>query len=253
MSHFIYEEKKVFYTERGHGDAVMLLHGNAASSRMFELLLSLYERDFNVILIDFLGHGYSDRLESFPADLWMYEARQTVSLLEHLGYKKVHLVGTSGGAWVAINAALMRPHLVGGIVADSFDGRTLDDDFAKKLIKERTFAKNDENAKAFYKWCQGNDWESIVEKDTQALLQCAERKLPLFCKPLTLLKSHILLMASKEDETIRSDVFEEYQCIQKQVEGCVIHMFEEGGHPAIMSNAEQAAKIIVEFLRQTAL
>lgn len=253
MSHFIYEGKKVFYTEQGHGDAVVLLHGNSASSRMFELLLPLYVEDFNVILIDFLGHGYSDRLESFPPDLWTHEARQTIALLEHLGYKKVHLVGTSGGAWVAINTALMRPDLVDAIVADSFDGSTLDDDFSKKLIEERTFAKNDESAKAFYKWCQGDDWESIVEKDTQALLQCAEIKLPLFCRSLSLLASRILLMGSREDEMIRSDAFEEYRCIQKQVENCVIHMFEEGGHPAILSNAEQAARIIVEFLGQTAL
>ncbi len=53
-------------------------------------------------------------------------------------------MGTSGGAWVAVNTALERPGLVGKIVADSFDGRTLADNFSKNLVQERTNAKKDE-------------------------------------------------------------------------------------------------------------
>lgn len=51
---------------------------------MFEPLLPLYEEHFRVILVDFLGHGRSDRLTEFSADLWQEEARQTIALLEHL-------------------------------------------------------------------------------------------------------------------------------------------------------------------------
>ena len=32
-----------------------MLHGDTASSRMFELLLPLYQENFRVILMDFLG------------------------------------------------------------------------------------------------------------------------------------------------------------------------------------------------------
>ena len=113
MSYFYYQRKKIYYTEAGKGEPVLFLHGNTASSKMFELLMPLYEERFHVILIDFLGHGKSERLEEFPADLWIEEARQTVALLEHLKLGRVNLVGTSGGAWVAINAALERPELVG--------------------------------------------------------------------------------------------------------------------------------------------
>lgn len=155
MSYFYYQSKKIFYTEAGAGKPVLFLHGNTASSRMFEPLLTLYEDQFHVILMDFLGHGRSERLERFPADLWIEEARQTVALLEHLDLGKVNLVGTSGGAWVAINTALERPDLVEKVVADSFDGRTLGDDFAENLLQERKNAKQDEMGAGFYQWCQG--------------------------------------------------------------------------------------------------
>lgn len=144
MSYFNYCSKKIYYTEKGKGKPVLFLHGNTASSKMFEPLMPLYEDKYHVILIDFLGHGKSDRLETFPAELWIEEARQTLALLEHLKLGKVNLVGTSGGAWVAVNAALERPDLIDRVVADSFDGRTLAGDFSENLIKERTSAKMDE-------------------------------------------------------------------------------------------------------------
>lgn len=247
MSYFYYQSKKIFYTEAGRGKSVLFLHGNTASSRMFELLMPLYENKFHVILIDFLGHGNSDRIAEFPAELWKEETRQTIALLEHLKLGKVNLVGTSGGAWVAVNAALERPDLVGRVVADSFDGRTLTDDFSDNLIKERTSAKKDEMGVGFYQWCQGEDWERIVDMDTQALLQCAREKLPLFTKPLSALQVPLLLMGSDGDEMSRSDFQEEYCAIAQETDA-KIHVFTEGSHPAILSNAEQAAEIICKFL-----
>lgn len=247
MSYFIYQSKKIYYSEQGKGSPVVFLHGDTASSRMFELLLPLYTDSFHVILIDFLGHGKSDRLEKFPIDLWQEEARQTIALLEHLQYGKVSLMGTSGGAWVAVNAALERPDLVDRIIADSFDGRTLAEDFGENLVKERTAAKQDEQAAGFYEWCQGEDWEKIVDMNTESLLLCAGEKRPLFWKPLEQLKNPMLLMGSKEDEMVRSDFLTEYEAIA-QLTGADICIFETGFHPAVASNGEQAAETIKGFL-----
>lgn len=247
MSYFNYQSKNIYYSEQGTGRPVVFLHGDTASSRMFELLLPLYTEEFHVILIDFLGHGKSDRLCTFAVDLWQEQARQTIALLEHLQYGKVSLMGTSGGAWVAINAALERPDLVDQVIADSFDGRTLAEDFGKSLVKERREAKQEEQAVGFYQWCQGEDWEKIVDMNTEALLQCAEEKRPLFWKPLERLVTPMLLMGSAKDEMVRSDLGAEYETIA-QLTGAEICMFKEGFHPAVVSNAEQAAKAIKRFL-----
>lgn len=247
MSYFIYQSKKIYYSEQGCGKPVVFLHGDAASSKMFEPLLPLYTEEFKVILIDFLGNGKSDRVEELPADLWQEEARQTIALLRHLQYGKVNLVGTSGGAWVAINAALECPDLVERIVADSFDGRTLAEDFADNLVKERSAAKKDEQASGFYEWCQGEDWEEVVDKNTDALLRCAREKRPLFCKPLEQLRNPLLLMGSIGDEMVRKDFLAEYETIAG-LTGAEICIFESGFHPAIVSNGEQAAEVIGRFL-----
>lgn len=248
MSYFNYDSKKIYYKETGKGKPVLFLHGNTASSRMFELLLPLYEDKFHVILIDFLGHGKSERLDKFSPDLWIEEARQTVALLEHLKLGKVNLAGTSGGAWVAINAALERPDLVERVVADSFDGRTLADDFAANLMAERAHAKQDEMGVGFYQWCQGENWESVVDMDTEALIRCAKEKRPLFIKPLSELKVPLLLMGSEEDEMSRKDFQDEYREIARET-GAEICVFPSGNHPAILSNAERAAEVISRFFK----
>ena len=247
MSFFNYQSKNIYYTETGNGKPVVFLHGNTASSKMFEPMLPLYKEHFNVILVDFLGHGRSDRVSEFPADLWQEEARQTAALLEHLDRGKVSLVGSSGGAWAAVNAGLLRPDLVEKVVADSFDGRRLAENFVENLLKERAGAKLDEQAVWFYQWCQGEDWERIVDMDTKALVKCEEEKMPLFISPLSELKCPLLLMGSMGDTMTRTDIQDEYDAIAGET-GADICLFPEGAHPAVFSNVEQAAYVIREFI-----
>ena len=117
MTHFNYQSKRIFYKEIGVGKPLIMLHGDTASSVMFEFLLPLYQENFRVVLIDFLGNGKSDRVEKFPENLWITQAEQVIALIEHLRIQKANLIGTSGGAWVAINTALKRPDLIDRVVA----------------------------------------------------------------------------------------------------------------------------------------
>lgn len=250
MSYFNYQSKNIFYQEIGKGKPVLFLHGDTASSKMFELLLPLYTEHFKVILIDFLGNGQSDRINELPIDLWYSQARQVIALLEHLNYGKVSLVGTSGGAWSAVNVALDRSDLINKVVADSFDGRTLQKDFSTNLIAERTFAKSDAMARQFYEWCNGEDWEAVVDLNTKILTAFASTEKPLFHKPLQTLAVPILLLGSKQDSMCRKDLVNEYESMLKLIPNGKMHIFETGDHPAIVSNAEDAAELIIKFVNQ---
>lgn len=136
------------------------------------------------------------------------------------------------------------------LYADSFDGRTLNENFSENLIAERKAAKADTQAKQFYEWCQGADWEKVVDLDTEALLKCAEKKLPLFHKPLQELKIPVLFMGSRADESCRNNLEEEYKEMAAVLPQSCIHLFPCGGHPAIFTNAEKAAALIKDFISQ---
>lgn len=248
MPDFIYKQKRIYYSEVGEGEPLLLLHGNTASSKMFDSVVGLYKNQYKVILIDFLGHGRSERLEVFPIDLWYEEALQTIALLEYLDYKKVSIVGTSGGALVALNIGLERPDLINKIVADSFEGETALPIVTELLATLREDSKHDEQAVAFYQYCHGLDWEQIVDQDTIALCRHAESIKEFFHKPLSNLNLKVLLTASKEDEFLGVFCEELYKGLAKELPNGKIHLFQTGSHPAMMSNSQEFVKIVSDFL-----
>lgn len=248
MSECIYQGKTIYYTREGCGAPVLFLHGNTASSMMFEMLLPLYTDVFEVIRMDFLGNGRSDRVDAFPADLWIDQGRQVVALAEALACDRLHLVGTSGGAYAAINAALLRPDLFGCVVADSFDGSRLAPDFAKGLRAERAAAKADAIARGFYEWNQGADWERVVDLDTAALTALAESGAPLFVEPIAAIRVPLLITASCTDEMLSGGVVAECPTLSAANPLIRCKIYESGGHPLIATRAEEIAAVIRAFV-----
>lgn len=253
MAYFKYKNKSCYYETFGTGEPLIFLHGNTASSRMFSSLVESFSQDFEVILVDFLGHGKSDRVESFATDLWFDEALQVISLIEQAGYTKVNIIGSSGGALVAINVALERPDIVNTVIADSFEGEEPFLSFVENVVAERDASKQDENAKAFYYMMHGEDWERVVDNDTKAIFDHSKTIGKFFHKDLSELASPILLTGSKEDEFVKLINPNFYNLlfssmIEKIGHG-QMHIFKTGGHPALMSNQDQFSKIAIEFIK----
>ncbi len=88
----------------------------------------------------------------------------------------------------------------------------------------------------------------MIDLDTKALLQCAREKRPLFQKPLTEMKVPVLFTGSREDEMCRENLEQEYRKMAAFIPDASIRIFEHGGHPAIATNAEEAAEIICDFI-----
>lgn len=250
MSYFTYRGKQVYYEEHGEGVPWIFLHGNTASSRMFEPLLPLYQSSGKIILMDFLGNGRSEQLPAFPPDIWADQGWQVVELCRHLGYAKANLVGTSGGAYAAIHAGLLAPELFRRIVADSFDGSTLPDEFARSIVEERRRAKADPSVREFYRWCQGEDWEQVVDQDTEALVRLARRPGPLFPQPIEEIQCPLLVTVSREDEMLSGHCIRESSRWQSTAPQITCRIFETGGHPLIYSRAEELAAQICEFFEE---
>ena len=250
MSYFAYQGMRVYYQEYGEGTPWIFLHGNTASSRMFEPLLPLYQSRGKIVLIDFLGNGQSERLPAFPSDIWADQGRQVVELCRRLGYAKANLVGTSGGAYAAIHAGFQAPELFGKIVADSFDGSTLPNEFARSMTEERRRAKEDPSAREFYRWCQGEDWERVVDQDTEALVHLARRPGPLFPRPIGEIQCPLLVTVSREDEMLSGHCIEESKNWTAAAPQITCRIFETGGHPLIYSQAKELAALICDFFEE---
>ena len=218
---------------------------------MFAEIAERYTNDFKVILIDFLGHGKSDRLSEFPDDLWFYEAEQVIAFLREKQYSKTNLIGSSGGALVAINVALEAPELVGKVIADSFEGEKPLAAFTENIGADRDASKQDENVRNFYLAMHGDGWEQVVDNDTRAIIGHHKNIGKFFHQDLHTLKPAILLTGSREDEYIRTiapDYFEKvYGELISKIGHGTIHLFDTGGHPAMLTNQDRFYRLSREF------
>ena len=101
----------------GDGPPLLWLHGWQCSSTG-ELLPAAVRaplRGRRSLLIDFLGHGYSDKPLDFGYALEDH-ARTIVALIDALGLTDCRLVGHSMGGGVAVHVAAARPAIVSLLV-----------------------------------------------------------------------------------------------------------------------------------------
>ncbi len=233
---------------------MLLLHGNTASSNMFSNFTNQYAEKYKVVLLDFLGHGKSDKLEQFPVDLWYEEAQQVIEFLTQKEYHDVSILGSSGGALVAINVALERPDLVRKVIADSFEGTIPIDAFTANIVNDREFSKQNVGARMFYQAMQGDDWESVVDKDTNAIAKHAKLIGEFFHKPISTLQADIILTGSNEDEFLTCVDIEfyrkTYSRMIKEIGHGDFYLFEHGGYPAMLSNQTEFVKKTLSFLER---
>jgi len=251
VGYFNYNNKRVYYDEFGTGTPLLLLHGNTASSNMFAKIAERYRKDFKVILIDFLGHGKSDRLNEFPADLWFNEAEQVIAFLREKQYTKTNIIGSSGGALVAMNVALEAPDLVNKVIADSFEGDKPIKAITDNIVLDRENSKHDEAATLFYFNMHGSDWEQVVDNDTRAIIRHQQEIGGFFHKDLQSFKPDILFTGSLQDEfacALAPNYFETvYGELISKIGHGEICLFDTGGHPALLTNQDRFYLLSMKF------
>ena len=250
MSCFSYCGKRISYEVCGNGEPLVLLHGNTVSSRFFAPIIPRFSGKYCVITLDFLGCGQSDRMETWPADLWYEWSRQVAALCEELKLEKIKLIGCSGGALAAINTALENPELVEAVVADSFEGLEANPDITEQIRMGRDLAKQNVPFCAMLSAMHGDDWESVMNADTQAVVQHAKTIGTFFRKKMEALQTRLLLTGSTEDEMFPKGHYEElFGAICAKTPMAQSHIFEHGGHPAMMSNMAEFITLCDEFFQ----
>ena len=117
---FIHEGRRLVFDEFGEGPRpIVLLHGLLLSRRMHAPLAEeLAERGNRVICLDLLGHGDADR----PQDMACYSmprfAEEVVALLDFLELDEAVVGGTSLGANVSLEAGVLAPRRLRGLVVE---------------------------------------------------------------------------------------------------------------------------------------
>ncbi len=105
---------KIYYELLGKGEIVVFLNGILANTQSWMNQAPFFSKKFQVLLLDFRGQGNSEK----PATKYTMEthADDIKAVMDQLGIAKVHMVGISFGAEVAMVFATKYPEMLKSLV-----------------------------------------------------------------------------------------------------------------------------------------
>jgi non-heme chloroperoxidase len=105
------DDGRLYYTERGAGDAVVLVHGGLSDGRTWQRQIEALSTSHRVIAYT-RRDQHGGRAQADAPDQMSKDIQDLASLIDKLGLAPVHLVGHSWGAFVCLWLSIRRPDLV---------------------------------------------------------------------------------------------------------------------------------------------
>ncbi|MEI6455399.1 MAG: alpha/beta hydrolase [bacterium] len=112
MDSFKFQSKKIFFSDKGEGKCIVLLHGFTESSKIWKHFSEELSDKYRVITVDLPGHGKSECIDGcHDMDL---QADVVCAVLKKLKIDKCLMIGHSMGGHVTLAFAAKYPKLLGG-------------------------------------------------------------------------------------------------------------------------------------------
>lgn len=129
--------------ETNHDEVIIIAPGwcMTKSSRAFSEIAKSFSQNFDVISMDFRGHGKSGGFFTFSAKE-LIDIDSVVKFAKEKGYKKIHLMGYSLGGGLVLNYAAQNPTIEKVIAVSPYsDFSKIENKMWKKEAWMETFKK----------------------------------------------------------------------------------------------------------------
>jgi len=106
--------KSIYYVKKGEGRPIILIHGYGAGIWVWEKQIDPLSRFYQVIALDLIGHGFSDRPRiDYTPETYIYFFKD---FMEVLGIERATLIGNSMGGGLAWAMAISFPKKVDRLI-----------------------------------------------------------------------------------------------------------------------------------------
>lgn len=254
-----YKGIDIFYTDKGKGRAVVLLHGFLESSNIWKKFIPKLSKKNRVITIDLLGHGKTGCLGYIHSMELMAEAVEAV--LKHLRIRKSTFIGHSMGGYVALAYAEKNPDNLKGLCL--LNSTASADTPEKKLNRDRGIQAVKQNHKTFIRIAIANLFsiksQKKFAKDIDALIEdCLKTPLQGIVAALEGMKirndREVLLHFSPYKKLMiigEKDPALNLESLISQTEGSEVKVAKfDGGHMSFIENKKECIDTIVHFIEK---
>ena len=251
-----YKNIQIAFTAEGKGKTIVLLHGFLESSTIWKNVVSAFKETHQIITIDLLGHGKSEKLGYIHSMETMAETVHAV--LSELKIEKASIIGHSMGGYVALAFAEKFPQqleklvlLNSSTVADS-EERKENRDRAKRLVKQNKQAFISMAIKNLFTDENRNALRTEINALVEEAVQLPEEYIIASVEGLKNRKDRTeilqqysgekIIIAGKNDPVVP---FKEIEAIAEKTNSTFISF--EDGHMSYLENEEELLKVLNEL------
>ena len=247
---------QIAFTVEGKGETIVLLHGFLESSTIWKNVVSAFKETHQIIAIDLLGHGKTEKLGYIHSMETMAETVHAV--LSELKVEKASIIGHSMGGYVALAFAEKFPQrleklvlLNSSTVADS-EERKENRDRAKRLVKQNKQAFISMAIKNLFTDENRNALRTEINALVEEAVQLPEEYIIASVEGLKNRKDRTeilqqysgekIIIAGKNDPVV---TFKEIEAIAEKTNSTFISF--EDGHMSYLENKEELLKVLNEL------
>lgn len=207
--------------------SLLFLHGALGSKKQFESIKDILSPDFDIIDLNFEGHGGVPSNNEFSIQLFTDNAK---AFIEKMGREKINIFGYSMGGYVALNLALQNPELVGKIVTlgTKFDWTP---DSSAKEVQMLNPSVIEEKVPQFASKLQIEhsplDWKTVIYKTANMMLDLG-KKPPLQRDDFKRINHAVVIGIGSLDRMVS---FEESESVSKLLPNATLQTLEDFPHP----------------------
>ena len=220
-----------YFIEKGHGEPLILLHGNGENCDYFAGQVDEFARSWHVYALDTQGHGKTPR-GAAPFTIRQF-ADDLLAFMDAQGIGKAHVLGFSDGGNIAMVFAMKYPERVDRLI---LDGANLDAKGVKRSIQIPI-----EIGYWFAKLFSGKSEEARLHAEMLGLMVNDPNVRP---EELSNIKSKTLVIAGTKDMIKEGHT----RLIASSIPGSRL-VFIKGDHFIANKNPEEFNRAVVEFLQ----
>ncbi len=124
MPHIKLSTGNVYYSERGQGAPIILLHANPGDSKDYDAVISTLSENYRVLALDWPGYGQSSALKKPELATVSLYYQILCDFLDSLDITSAFFIGNSIGGNVSTQLAIKSPNRVRGLILVSPGGFT---------------------------------------------------------------------------------------------------------------------------------
>ena len=251
-----YKNIQIAFTVEGKGETIVLLHGFLESSTIWKNVVSALKETHQIIAIDLLGHGKTEKLGYIHSMETMAET--VYAVLSELKVEKASIIGHSMGGYVGLAFAEKFPQqleklilLNSSTVADS-EERKENRDRAKRLVKQNKQAFISMAIKNLFTDENRNALRAEIDALVEEAVQLPEEYIIASIEGLKnrkdrteVLQQYLgekIIIAGKNDPVVP---FKEIEAIAEKTNSTFISF--EDGHMSYLENEEELLKVLNEL------